>query len=135
MKARGLNYWLVLTIAVATIGSGLVQCLDPGFVLGLISGESTATSRHFFGIVGMFMVLFGGALFHALRASTPQPVVVFWTALQKFGASAAVGLGVHRQIFSALALLVACFDFVSGLLIGSYWLSLRKSDQAVKTGL
>jgi hypothetical protein len=46
---------------------------------------------------------------------------VLWAALQKFGASAAVGLGVMHGVFSPVALGVAGFDLLSGILALMYW--------------
>jgi hypothetical protein len=112
---------VLLLIAVLTVISGLVQMVVPGRLLGLLSAESTPASRHFFGIVGMFMVLFGGLLWHALTSRSAQAIPVFWAGLQKFGASAAVGLGVLHGIFSPLALGVAGFDLLSGILALVYW--------------
>lgn len=122
------NYVKILLkiIAVITIISGLVQAVSPALVLGIIDGVATPSSNHFFGIVGLFMILFGGLLYHALRDRRHQPVAVFWCGLQKFGAAAAVGLGVSRDIFSWLALGVAGFDLVSGLLILIYWYSIQE---------
>lgn len=112
---------VLLLIAVLTVISGLVQAAAPGRLLGLLSAESTPATRHFFGIVGMFMVLFGGLLWHALASHSPQPIAVLWAALQKFGASMAVALGVWHGIFSPLALGVAGFDLLSGILAIMYW--------------
>ncbi|WP_372637195.1 hypothetical protein, partial [Fodinibius sp.] len=109
-----------------TIISGLVQAVNPALVLGMIDGAVHPASNHFFGIVGLFMVLFGGLLYHALRAKRSQPVAVFWCGLQKFGAAAAVGIGISRDIFSWLALGVAGFDLLSGLLIIIYWYSIQE---------
>lgn len=128
MKQRGVLYWLVLAIAAITAVSGLVQMILPGFVLSRIGGEATAASRHFFGIVGMFMLLFGGALLHELLSASSQPIVVLWTGLQKLGASAAVALGVSRFIFSKLALLVAGFDLLSAVLVFCYWGRARRPE-------
>lgn len=113
-------------IAVITMVSGLVQAANPVLVLGIIDGAATPASTHFFGIVGMFMILFGGLLYHALQTKRNQPVAVFWCGLQKFGAAAAVGLGVSRDIFSWLALGVAGFDLLSGFLIMIYWYSIQE---------
>ncbi len=120
------NYLIILLkiIAALTIVSGLVQLLYPGFVLKVIGGMIDPTTKHFFGIVGLFMALFGGLLYQALRESHPNSVAVFWCGLQKFGAVAAVVLGVSRGIFSGLALGVATFDLVSGILIAIYWFSI-----------
>jgi hypothetical protein len=126
-KAKGWSYWILVGIAVITIFSGLVQMIAPGFELRLLAADVTATSRHFFAIVGMFMILFGGALLHALCSPTHHPIVVLWTALQKFGAFAAVGLGVLHHIFSSLALFVAIFDLLSGVLMLWYWREIRGS--------
>lgn len=113
-------------IAAITIISGLVQAVNPAFVLDIIDGAAHPASNHFFGIVGIFMVLFGGLLYHALQTKRHQPVAVLWCGLQKFGAAAAVGLGVFRDIFSWIALGVASFDLLSGLLIIIYWYSIQE---------
>jgi len=112
-------------IAVLTILSGLLQVVKPQWVLAVVGAEITATSKHFFGIVGMFMALFGGMLWQALVAERPQPLPVFWCGLQKLGATVAVGLGVSRDLFSWLALGVAGFDLFSGALILAYWWTIR----------
>ena len=125
MKQKDWLYWLLTVIAGLTIFSGLFQVLAPGFELRLLSAEATPTSNHFFGIVGMFMVLFGGAFLNALLSAAHQPMVVFWCSMQKFGAFAAVGLGVLHHIFSPLALAVASFDLGSGLLGIWYWARIR----------
>jgi hypothetical protein len=127
MKPRSLIGRVVAAIAVITVLSGLTQMLAPRFVLNLVGGETTSTSGHFFGIVGMFMLLFGGALLHEVFSVSVQPIVALWAGLQKIGAVAAVSLGVSRGIFSPLALLVASFDFISALIIFWYWLRIRKA--------
>ena len=122
--------WLsraILAIALITIASGAGQLFLPGVVLRVVGAEITPTSAHFFAIVGMFMVLFGGALFQAVRSDSPQQVAVLWAGLQKFGASGAVGLGVIRGIFSPVALGVAGFDLLSGVLVLWYWSTTRQS--------
>lgn len=116
-----------MAITIATILSGLLQMVFPNLVLVIVSAQSTPTSQHFFAIVGMFMVLFGGALFQALLSPTPQTVVALWAGLQKFGASVAVAVGVMRHIFSPFALLIAGFDLLSSILILWYWFRLHKS--------
>lgn len=126
---------IVLLIAAGTVGAGLFQLVFPGVVLDIIDGSDDNTAKHFFSIVGMFMTLFGGLTIHALlghESSAPSAssgsndavgssalvVILFWAALQKFGASIAVGLGVVNDVFGALALLVAGFDLLSFVVIG-----------------
>lgn len=113
-------------IAALTVLSGLLQLVKPQWVLAIVGADITPTSKHFFGIVGMFMALFGGMLWQALAAKRPQPLPVFWCGLQKLGATVAVGLGVSRDLFSWLALGVAGFDLFSCILIFIYWVTIRE---------
>ncbi len=113
----------VKVIGWLTVGSGAVQLVAPEFVLGIVSAKIDGTTSHFFAIVGMFMVLFGGLLLHALATEPPtlhHRVALLWCALQKLGASAAVGLGVVHDVFSPLAVAIAGFDLVSGVIIWRY---------------
>jgi|AntRauTorckE6833_2_1112554.scaffolds.fasta_scaffold25560_2 hypothetical protein len=113
-------------IAGITIVSGMVQLIKPAFVLGMIGGLVNPTTEHFFGIVGLFMVLFGALLFHSLIGEKRNSAAVLWCGMQKFGAAGAVTLGVTRDIFSWLALGVAGFDLLSGVLIIMYWFSIQR---------
>jgi hypothetical protein len=124
LKPKNALYWVLVVISGLTVASGLFQVLATGFELQVLSAQATAASLHFFAIVGMFMVLFGGMMLQALLGDSDQPVAVLWAGLQKFGASAAVGIGVLHQVFSSLALLVAGFDLLSGILILLYWRTL-----------
>jgi uncharacterized protein YjeT (DUF2065 family) len=127
MRQQSLLYYFVMIIAAITVVSGLVQMVAPRFVLRMVGAQITPTSAHFFGIVGMFMLLFGGALLHEVFSTPAQPVIALWAALQKFGAVAAVILGVLRGLFSPLALLVSSFDLVSAVIIIAYWSRIRKT--------
>lgn len=122
------NYVKILLkfIAIVTIISGLIQSISPALVLTVIDGPVNPATNHFFGIVGMFMILFGGLLYHALQENRHQPVAVFWCGLQKFGAAVAVALGISRGLFSWLAWGVAGFDLISGFLILIYWYSIQE---------
>jgi predicted acylesterase/phospholipase RssA len=134
MKGRGERWlrWILVAISLATVVSGAVQLIAPGFELRFLQAESTPTSRHFFGIVGMFMVLFGGLLLHALVRPKENPAAFVWAGLQKLGACVAVGLGVARGIFSPLALGVAGFDLISGVLVLSYLGLMRRAERRVE---
>ncbi len=128
MKKKDWVFVLLLLIAASTALTGAVQVLAPAFVLRLLSAEVTITSAHFFAIVGMFMVLFGGATLHALLSFKHHPVVILWSSFQKFGASAAVALGVQHGVFSSLAIIVALVDLLSGLLAFWYWLRIKRES-------
>ena len=127
MSGRALHRGVLLLIAILTVFSGAVQMIAPGFVLGVVEAERSPASLHFFGIVGMFMILFGGLLWQALASASPQPIAVFWAGLQKFGASIAVALGIVRAVFhSPLAWGVAALDLISGALALTWWVRLRR---------
>ena len=128
MSLQKLLHRLLVIISLVTVLSGLTQLVFPGLVLRILSAEQTATSSHLFATIGMFMVGFGGVFLHSLLTARPDPVVVLWAALQKFGAFALVALGVAHGLFAWLALGVACFDLVSGLLAGLYWRKLGASQ-------
>jgi hypothetical protein len=104
-------------IGAITTATGVLQAAAPQATLGPLKADDSPTVRHFFGTVGMFMACTGGVLL----ARPAEPAVVLMTAAQKLGASAAVGLGVRRGLLSPLALAVAGFDALSGLVALDYW--------------
>ncbi len=116
---RDLLFWLAVAIGVSTVAAGLVQLVVPGLVLDILDAQSTGTSRHFFAIVGMFMAVIGGGLTSALFLPGDHRVLLLWAGVQKFGAFAAVSLGVQRGIFSGVAILVAVNDLASSAVI--FW--------------
>ncbi|HWV15656.1 MAG TPA: hypothetical protein VN030_09490 [Cellvibrio sp.] len=126
MLSKNLLLKSVFFIALITVISGLTQMLMPKLVLTLVGGSMASPGgNHSFAIVGMFMVLFGGLCIHALSTERQEPLVMFWCALQKLGASVAVSLGVYQEFFSCLALLVAGFDFLSFILLFIFWWSIK----------
>jgi hypothetical protein len=120
MNTQRLLYWLLVIISVATVISGVAQMLRPAFILHLISAEVTPTTEQCFGIVGMFMALFGGMLLQVLLIRKPLTPVFLWAGLQKLGAAAAVSIGLVRHLFGPLAVAIIAFDFSSGVLIFVY---------------
>ena len=116
----------VAAVAAITVVSGLGQLVVPGVVLDVLGAESTPTTRHFFAIVGMFMVIVGGLLLHGLLQPPVPAYVALWCALQKAGAVAAVSIGVARDLFGGLSLAVAGFDLLSAVLAAVLWRRLRQ---------
>ena len=132
LTADRLRFVLVV-IAALTIVSGLAQLIAPDIVLGLLDAESTTTTRHFFAIVGMFMTVIGALLVQALLTDLVPPYVVLWCGIQKFGAFVAVTVAVVRDLFSALALLVALFDLATALLAAAFWYRLQRERVPAST--
>ena len=111
---------IVVAISIITIISGLSQVFMPATVLKVIGAEVSPISSHLFGIVGMFMALFGSLMLHAVYRPHTSSIAVFWCAMQKLGAFVAVGIGVLTGLFSWMASGVAVFDLFSGLLFLYY---------------
>ena len=112
---------VILIISIATVFSGLLQIISPGFVLNIIGAEITQTTKHFFAIVGMFMALFGGMMIQALYSVNRNEAAVLWASFQKLGAAVAVGLGIFLGIFNWLTSSVAIFDLLSGIIFLWYY--------------
>jgi hypothetical protein len=131
MTWQKLLYWLLAIISVSTLISGVNQTIDPAFILRKISAEVTPNSEQCIGTIGMFMALFGGMLLQVLLNPThlsqqPPSPIFLWAGLQKLGASIAVGIGVSHGVFGRVALLVASFDLLSGILIFLYLRLLKR---------
>ena len=104
-----------------TVLEGAAQIVVPSVSLDVASNEDDATTRQLWGTIGMFMAIVGGWLLDGLLRRPKDRSPLPWAAAQKLGAAGAVGLGVRRGIFSKLALAVAGFDALSGLLAIDYW--------------
>ncbi|HWU85597.1 MAG TPA: hypothetical protein VN028_09675 [Rhodocyclaceae bacterium] len=116
LEFEGLERRIAGWIAWLTIATGAAQIVIPARLLPLIGVASNDSAAHLFATVGMFMVLFGGAVLHAQVRREALQVVLLWAGLQKIGAALLVGWGVSRGVFAPLALLIAGFDGASGLL-------------------
>lgn len=116
---------IILIISMITFFSGVMQVFSPGYVLNFVGAEINVTTKQMFATVGMFMVLFGAMMVHALYHEDDNRVVVIWSAFQKLGASVAVTIGILNHVFMPIAGLVAAFDLASCILFFVYLKSLR----------
>jgi hypothetical protein len=117
--------WTLFAVAAGTFLSGLFLIVAQGVVLDALSAPTATSDRLFFGIIGMFMAVVGGALTQTLPRPAPSRLVVGWSALQKLGASAAMSLAVVLDVFSYYGLALSVFDFCSALLAIGYWWRIR----------
>lgn len=128
-RARGVARWaaadplraVLAAIAAVTIISGAVQIPFGGPILAFLGVDPVPAARQLFGTVGMFMVVVGGLLLHTLLRPAAAREVVLWSAVQKAGAFAAVGIGVLAAVFAPVALFVAFFDLATAVLCFIYW--------------
>jgi hypothetical protein len=116
---------VILLISVITVFSGLMQMAAPAFVLHFVGVQIDADTKQLFATIGLFMFLFGSMMVHALYNKNDNRVVIIWSALQKIGASIAVGIGIFYGIFTMPAAGVALFDLCSGILLFYYLNSLK----------
>lgn len=107
-------------MAAITVLAGAAQVAASGAILRTVSSPQSASDRHFFRIIGMFMAVVGGLLLDTQRRPDPDSQVLLWAGAQKLGASAGVGVGVARGVFAPRALGVAAFDLSSALLLVWY---------------
>lgn len=110
---------LLIIIAGVTVISGLSQMIAPEFVLGIIDGNASVDLQHTFSTVGMFMVITGAMFLQSLLRQSTEPAIPLWIGVQKILAAVLVYWGVQRGVFGNLALGVAAFDLVSGVL--AFW--------------
>jgi hypothetical protein len=116
MNALTFERALVRAIAWLTVVTGAIQIIAPEKMLAMLHVAPDAAVAHLFATVGMFMVVVGAAVAHALASPPADRIVLLWGALQKMGAALLVGLAVSEHVFRPLALLVAAIDFASGVL-------------------
>lgn len=116
MNIKSLERRASAAIAWITILTGASQMLLPTLLLPVIGVEPSAAAAQLFSTVGMFMVLFGALVVHALQQEEASNVVLLWSSWQKIGASILVIWGITQGVFAPIALLVAGFDFASGML-------------------
>ena len=113
-------------IAALTLLSGVVQTVEPGWILSMVNASVTPSTTQTFATIGFFMAAFGGLLWQSVAREIPTGL--FWSAVQKVGASSAVFIGIHRGVFSGLmAAGVASFDGLSAILIFIYYAQLRRA--------
>ena len=118
--------WSLLAIAAGTVASGILLIVAQRFILDILSAPTTTSDRLFFGIIGMFMAVVGGALTQTLLSRQPSSLVVGWSAVQKLCASGAMALAVSIGVFSYYGTILSGFDFCSALLAIGYWLRTRR---------
>lgn len=112
---------LLLAIAAVTVLSGLTQVVAGSFVLSIIATDTSPQTVHMFMTVGMFMVITGAMFLQSLWTRSEEPAIPLWIAIQKLAAAALVTLGWTKGIFVPLALGVAGFDALTGVLALIFW--------------
>jgi hypothetical protein len=119
---------IIIVISIITILSGIVQLVDPAFVLKNVGIEASPVTSQLFATIAMFMILFGGMVIHGVYSAYKNNVIILWAAFQKFGASIAVGIGILHGIFNLVSGGVALFDLCSGVLFLYYYQCIKADE-------
>jgi hypothetical protein len=113
--------WILVSIAVITIGSGLIQMVASDAALSIMGFGAAPENVYLFRLVSLLTALFGGALFHTAWTRRCEPTVLLWSGLQKVFGALAVLLAVLGGIIQGNTLLVAGYDFLAGLYVLWFW--------------
>ncbi len=111
----------LIVIALITLVTGLSQWVAGDFVLGMVTTSTEPAAVHLFRTVGMFMFITGAMFLQSLLKRSNESAIPLWIAVQKFSAAALVTLAWHQGLFVTMALFVAGFDFLTGLLAFIFW--------------
>ncbi|MFV9614564.1 MAG: hypothetical protein ACNYZG_01340 [Gammaproteobacteria bacterium] len=112
---------ILIFISIITCTSGLAQLFAGEFVLSQIATSQTPSEIHLFQTVGMFMVITGAMFLQSLLSRSNELAIPLWIAVQKFAAAILVFIAWQKGFFVAMALGVAAFDGVTGLLSIIFW--------------
>ena len=112
---------VLIVIAAITFVSGAAQLVAGEMILGIIATSATGPEVHLFGTVGMFMLITGAMFCQSLIQRTDAPAISLWISVQKFAAAVLVFIAWMKGYFLWLALGVAAFDLVTGVLAFMFW--------------
>lgn len=117
--------WTVIAVAVLTMLSGIAQIVASRTILPMMQATIAPETVYLFIIVSMLTSLFGAALLHGLLSRQRQTVVVFWASVQKVLGAAAVFVAALNDIIARSVLVAAGYDFLAGIFIFGYWITIR----------
>ena len=115
-----------LDVGVALVPQPALEIVAGGWMLDILGAEVTPTTKQLFATLGMFMIVVGGLVAQVLRRPLPDPDVLMWGGLQKLGAFVAVLIAVVHGVFSSIAMAVATFDLLTGVLMALLWVDVRR---------
>jgi predicted phage tail protein len=116
-KQRNWADWLLITVAVITILTGLLQIIIPETILNSMGISPSSETTYFFRVLSLLIVLFGGALLQSALSGESMSVILLWASLQKLLGAAAVVLAVFSGLLTSGALAAAGYDFIAGLFL------------------
>lgn len=116
---------ILIFIAGITVLSGAVQLIAPGVVLGIVATSSEPFTAQLFATVGMFMLIMGALFLQSLLVHSRESAIPLWIGVQKFAAAFLVWLGWSNGFFVMMALGIAGFDALTGVLCIVFWRRLK----------
>jgi hypothetical protein len=126
MKTVNWKYWILLSSAFFNVAIGLSQVLMPATVMAQLHVTVDVNTLQFFATLGFLLVVIGGLQIQSFLFTKPdQPLVVFWSGVEKLGAAVAVAIGALHHVFGPIMFFVGFMSVLLGLLHLWYWSEIR----------
>jgi hypothetical protein len=126
MKTINWKYWVLLSSAVFNVAIGVSQVLMPSTVMAQLHVSVDVNTLQFFATLGFLLVVIGGLQIQSFLFTKPdQPLVVFWSGVEKLGAAGAVTVGALHHVFGPIMFFVAFMSVLLGLLNLWYWFEIK----------
>jgi hypothetical protein len=126
MKTVNWKYWILLSSAFFNVAIGLSQVLMPATVMAQLHVTVDVNTLQFFATLGFLLVVIGGLQIQSFLFTKPdQPLVVFWSGVEKLGAAGAVTVGALHHVFGPIMFFVAFMSVLLGLLNLWYWYEIK----------
>lgn len=126
MKTISWKYWILLGSAFFNLGIGLAQVFAPRAVMAQLQVAVDLNTVQFFWTLGFLLVVIAGLQIQSYLFTKPdQPLIVFWSGVEKLGAAGAVTVGVLHHVFGPIMFFVAVMSVLLALLHLWYWCDIR----------
>jgi hypothetical protein len=126
MKTINWKYWILLSSAFFNVAIGVGQVAMPATVMAQLHVTVDVNTLQFFATLGFLLVVIGGMQIQSFLFTKPdQPLVVFWSGIEKLGAAGAVTVGALHHVFGPILFFVAFMSVLLGLLNLWYWFEIK----------
>ena len=126
MKTINWKYWILLSSSFFNVAIGVAQVAMPATVMGQLHVTVDVNTLQFFATLGFLLVVIGGIQIQSFLFTKPdQPLVIFWSGVEKLGAAGAVTVGALHHVFGPIMFFVAFMSVLLGLLNLWYWFEIK----------
>jgi hypothetical protein len=126
MKTITWKYWVLLLSSFFNVLIGAAQVAMPATVMAQLQVTVDVNTVQFFATLGFLLVVIGGLQINSFLFTKPdQPLVIFWSGIEKIGAAAAVIVGALHHVFGPIMFFVGSMSVLLGLLHLWYWFEIK----------